>query len=93
MARQLKNIPKKVEIIKIWIVADTFSNMIREGLLSRDQYELIAVEVNGEEYPDDPQWVEMRNKSHKAYKQFKKYTYEKRQDKDKSSTTSPQDPA
>ena len=78
MSRQLKHKNKGVEILKIYIVKSTFENMIWEGLLSREEYDLIGSEPNGEEFPNDEVWVELKRKSNKAYKEFKKYCYEKR---------------
>ena len=78
MARQLKHKSEGVEVLKIYIVKSTFENMIWEGLLSREEYELIGSEPNGEEFPNDEVWVELKRKSNKAYKEFKKYCYEKR---------------
>lgn len=78
MSKQLKHKDKDIEVLKIYIVQSTFENMVREGLLSREEYELIGSEPNGEEYPDDPQWAELKRQSGKAYKKFKKYCYEKR---------------
>lgn len=81
MARQLKKQPKGIDVLKIYINEATFTNMIREGLLSRDQYELIGSDPNGEEFPDDPRWVLLKSASSKAYEIFKRYCYEKRHEK------------
>jgi len=78
MDKQLKDKPQDIEVLKIYIVESTFENMVRTGLLSREEYELIGSEPNGEEWPDDPVWLELKRKSGKAYKKFKKYCYEKR---------------
>jgi len=78
MARQLKEQPKGIDVLKIYINEATFANIVREGLLSREQYELIGAEPNGEEFWDDEVWVELKRKSNKAYKEFKKYCYDKR---------------
>ncbi len=78
MARQLKHKPQDIEVLKIYIVEKTFRNMVWEGLISREEYELIGSEPNGEEYPDDPEWVKLKACSNKAYKTFKNYCYEKR---------------
>lgn len=78
MSKQLKDKEKGIEVLKIYIVESTFENMVRAGLLSREEYELIGSEPNGEEYPDDEVWVELKRLSGKAYKKFKKYCYEKR---------------
>jgi len=78
MSKQLKKQPKGVDVLKIYINEDTFRNMVMEGLLSREQYELISSEPNGEEFPNDKVWVELKRKSNKAYKEFKKYCYDKR---------------
>ncbi len=81
MSKQLKHKDKGVGVLKIYIVEETFENMVRAGLISREEYELIGSEPNGEEYPDDPVWVELKRLSGKAYKKFKKYCYEKRHKK------------
>lgn len=78
MTKQLKHKPQDIEVLKIYITKTTFENMVREGLISREEYELIGSEPNGEEYPDDPVWVQLKSESGKAYKKFKKYCYEKR---------------
>jgi len=78
MSKQLEHKDKGVEVLKIYIVESTFANMIREGLLSREEYELIGSEPNDEEFPDDPEWVELKKQSGKAYKKFKNYCYDKR---------------
>jgi len=78
MSKQLKHKPQDIEVLKIYIVEKTFQNMVWEGLISREEYELIGSEPNGEEYPDDPQWIALKKASGKAYKKFKKYCYDKR---------------
>ena len=75
MTKQLKHKPQDIEVLKIYITKTTFENMVREGLISREEYELIGSEPNGEEYPDDPVWVQLKSQSGKAYKKFKKYCY------------------
>lgn len=81
MNKQLKDQPQGIDVLKIYINEATFANMVREGLLNREQYELIASEPNGEEFLDDPEWVKLRNCSNKAYRTFKKYCYDKRHEK------------
>jgi len=78
MSKQLKHKPQDIEVLKIYIVKKTFENMVWEGLISREEYELIGSEPNGEEYLDDPRWVLLKSASSKAYKIFKNYCYEKR---------------
>lgn len=78
MAKQIEDQPKEIEVIHIWIVASTFENMVRGDMLGRDQYQIIEVLPNGEEYPDDEVWCKLKSEAGKAYGKLKKYTFEKR---------------
>lgn len=44
----------------------------------RDFMEIRRVEIEGEEYPQDPTWKELKRLSKKAYKDLKNYEYDKR---------------
>lgn len=47
----------------------------------RDVMQITRVEIEGEEYPDDPIWVELKEKAKESYKDYKalmNYQYEKR---------------
>lgn len=69
-------------IVNVSIVQSTFENMIREGLISNDQYDIKSINIKKEEYPNDPKWVELEAKAKKAYRDLKAYEFEIRPDEE-----------
>ena len=62
-------------VVHVSIVQTTFENMIKEGLLSQDQYDIKDINIKKEEYPDDVQWLALKKASTKAFKLLKEYEF------------------
>ncbi len=68
------------EVIILKITKEAFTELYNDGLIgvSGDDWELKAVEIKDESYPEDPRWKQLKDASTKAYKDLKEYEFIKR---------------
>lgn len=62
----------------IEVVSFVWENMIKEGLISRESYIMRDAKIRGEKYPDDPEWVKLKEESSKAYKALEEKSFQLR---------------
>ncbi|HET6224631.1 MAG TPA: hypothetical protein VFF27_00035 [Bacteroidia bacterium] len=68
------------EIIVLKIRRDAFEKLYNEGLISLDgeDFELDKVCPYKEEYPENENWVKLKEEAGKAYKRLREYEYKLR---------------
>ncbi len=71
------------EIIILKITRPAFEILYNDGLVDfqNGEYELKAVEIKDESYPEDKTWKQLKDASTKAYKDLKEYEFNKRNGK------------
>lgn len=66
------------ELVLVRLNVSKLNELIQEGKLLVGDFEIKEVSIEGEQYSNDPRWVDLKSKSAKAYKELKNYEYNKR---------------
>jgi hypothetical protein len=71
---------KGEEIITLQITIKSFTQLYNMGLIDLDEkeYKIKKIEPHDVEYPEDEQWVKLKDESRKIYKKLKEYEFNKR---------------
>lgn len=60
---------------KVKIKAKLFDQLVKDKVITLEYFELQDYGIEGEEYKSDNEWVELKAKSNKAFKELKKREY------------------